>query len=169
MIHVNYYCGLCCYWGSTGHCFKTGKNKHYGSAACEWFFNGSIMDRVDSLASKVSKMAIAGSMTYEDVNRIADSYIEKIISTPKPPTSDSNATFPDGASTPRQRTSGKPRCLSCGEELEIKVHGRNKYCSKCGCFLPECVYDHRFTDLVKQENPMKIIKPPKMPTARCKG
>jgi len=161
-------CCHCCFYRSDGYCYKTNRNRKVMDAPCEWFFNGSIMDCVDSIASQVSKTAIACSMTYEDINRIADSYIE-IISTPKPPTSDSNATFSDGASTPRQRTSEKPRCLSCDEELEIKVHGRNKYCGKCGCFLPECVYDQRFTDLVKQENPMKIIRPPALPTAKCRG
>ena len=58
-----------------------------------------------------------------------------------------------------------PVCIACGAELDIKFLGRKKYCVKCGCFLPDCVYDQRFTDLVKHINPMKIARPPKLPTA----
>lgn len=44
----------------------------------------------------------------------------------------------DSAPTPKSKG---PVCIACGAELDIKFLGRKKYCGKCGCFLPDCVYD----------------------------
>ena len=52
-------------------------------------------------------------------------------------------------------------CFSCGSPLAIKNRGRKKYCAHCGCYLPEILYDHRFTELVK---PMDSVKPPRLGT-----
>ena len=52
-------------------------------------------------------------------------------------------------------------CFSCGTPLEIAIHGRRKYCAHCGCYLPEILYDHRFTELVK---PMDSVKPSRLGT-----
>ena len=52
-------------------------------------------------------------------------------------------------------------CFSCGTPLEIEIHGRRKYCAHCGCYLPEIIYDHRFTELVK---PMDSVKPSRLGT-----
>ena len=52
-------------------------------------------------------------------------------------------------------------CFSCGTPLEIEIHGRRKYCAHCKCYLPEILYDHRFTELV---NPMESVKPPRLGT-----
>ena len=58
-------------------------------------------------------------------------------------------------------------CFSCGLPLKIDIRGSRKYCSRCGCYLPEIVYGSHFqsfTESVKPINPMKIPKPPPMPT-----
>jgi DNA-directed RNA polymerase subunit RPC12/RpoP len=58
-------------------------------------------------------------------------------------------------------TSAKEICISCGMPLEIDMRGRRKYCAHCGCYLPEILYDHRFTELVK---PMDSVKPSRLGT-----
>lgn len=55
----------------------------------------------------------------------------------------------------------EPICFSCGVQLHIKSRGRRKYCASCGCYLPEIIYDTTFTESV---NPMRIVKPPPLPT-----
>ena len=52
-------------------------------------------------------------------------------------------------------------CFSCGSPLVIKNSGRRQYCATCGCYLPQIIYDHRFTELVK---PMDSVKPPRLGT-----
>ena len=52
-------------------------------------------------------------------------------------------------------------CFSCGSPLEIKNSGRSRYCATCGCYLPQIIYDHRFTNSV---NPLDSLKPPRLGT-----
>jgi len=42
----------------------------------------------------------------------------------------------------------KEKCLSCGEDLDIRIDGRRKYCSKCGCYLPEITYGQKYENVV---------------------
>lgn len=40
-------------------------------------------------------------------------------------------------------------CFSCGLPLKIDIRGSRKYCSRCGCYLPEIVYGNHFRDAAK--------------------
>ena len=55
-------------------------------------------------------------------------------------------------------------CFSCGSPLRVSTRGRRKYCSVCGCYLPEIIYNDHFGDATKMINPMEIPRPKPMPT-----
>lgn len=67
----------------------------------------------------------------------------------------------DGALESSNKTAQNATCFVCGSSLEIEISGRRKYCAHCGCYLPEILYDHRFTELVK---PMESMNPSRLGT-----
>lgn len=66
--------------------------------------------------------------------------------------------------TSRNADTNTQICLSCGLPLSTETRGRRKYCAKCGCYLPEIIYDEQFRDLTKMLKPMSIPHPKPIPT-----
>jgi len=67
----------------------------------------------------------------------------------------------DGVIESSNKTAQNATCFVCGAPLKIEIRGRRKYCAHCGCYLPDILYDHRFTELVK---PMDSVKPSRLGT-----
>lgn len=159
-------CCHCCFYRSDGFCYKTNRNRKVMDAPCQFFQNGQIVLSEISSAITVSFTSTATGTLEDSRIQIEDSLLTFCESKRK---GHNSAKEESSLTKNKDAPKNEPRCISCGKKLEIKVRGRDRYCGKCGCFLPECVYDQRFTDLVKDVNPMKIIRPSALPTAKCRG